>query len=83
MLMSQPSPMQLGALWQEAGSSAIKPVQTASEALMAPGAPMHSAGIRMGHLYDLIRYYAGHHEHNALWYRAVWDYEKPPFFLGF
>ncbi|KAI1190618.1 hypothetical protein F5B17DRAFT_385892 [Nemania serpens] len=72
MLVSQPPPTQLGALWQEADrTSAIKPVQTALKALIMPGTSMHSTGIQMGHLYDLIQYYAGRHEHDALWYRVV------------
>ncbi|KAI1162232.1 hypothetical protein F5B18DRAFT_625157 [Nemania serpens] len=84
MLVSQPPPMQLGALWQEAGlPSAFKPMQTASKALIAPGTSTDSTGVQMGHLYDLIQYYAGHHQHNALWYRVVWKHEKPPFFSGF
>ncbi|KAI0104177.1 hypothetical protein GGR51DRAFT_234575 [Nemania sp. FL0031] len=84
MLVSQPPPKQLGALWQEAGlPPTLRPFQTAWKALIEPDTSMHTTGIRMGHLYDLIQYYAGHHDRNSLWYRVVWNHERPPFYSGF
>ncbi|KAI1112487.1 hypothetical protein F5Y14DRAFT_270281 [Nemania sp. NC0429] len=84
MLVSQPPPTELGALWQEAGlSSAIKPMQTAFQALIVPGTSMHPTGIQMGHLYDLVQYYAGHHQRDELWYRVVWNSVKLPTYSGF
>lgn len=42
-------------------------------------AVLHSGdgGLRMGQLYDLVQYHAGHHEFFSLWFRVIWVRSRP------
>ncbi|RYO84323.1 hypothetical protein DL766_007196 [Monosporascus sp. MC13-8B] len=36
-------------------------------------------GLRMGTLYDVVQYRAGHHERNSMWFRVVWNQAREPY----
>lgn len=85
MLVSQPPPPKLGYAWMDLSSGdSFVGVNTIFTGLWAPesrdpsvGAP--SAGLRMGELYDLVQYRAGHHHRYSLWFRVIWGPPKEPF----
>ncbi|KND94131.1 hypothetical protein TOPH_01116 [Tolypocladium ophioglossoides CBS 100239] len=68
MLVSQPPPPLLGYLWWEARDVFSGP-ETMYTALVSSGT---GDGVRMGELYDLVQYHAGHHETNSLLFRVAW-----------
>lgn len=39
--------------------------------------PSGHGGLRMGQLYDLVQYHAGHHEFFSLWFRVTWLRSRP------
>lgn len=39
--------------------------------------PSGDGGLRMGQLYDLIQYHAGHHNMFSLWFRVIWLRSRP------
>ncbi|KAK6078709.1 F-box domain-containing protein [Seiridium cupressi] len=77
MLVSQPPPPQLGYLLPDLSFSIDNP--TTHMALVTPGAPEKSPGLRMGQLYDLVQYRAGHHQLHSLWFRIHWMQPRGPF----
>ncbi|KAH9908335.1 F-box domain-containing protein [Xylariomycetidae sp. FL2044] len=84
MLVSQPPPMQLGALWQEVGTvPEDESVQEASSALIEPQLSRDSPGLCMGDLYDLVQYHSGHHALWSFWYRVVWNTARSPYYTSF
>ncbi|KAI0475079.1 hypothetical protein GGR56DRAFT_496321 [Xylariaceae sp. FL0804] len=84
MLLSQPPPMQLGALLQMATFDPFdKPAQRALKALIQPLDSMVSSGVKMGDLYDLVQYHAGHHEQLSMHYRVIWVEQRPDSYTDF
>lgn len=75
MLVSQPPPPYLGYLWWEEADTLSGP-ETMYTALINPGT---GDGVRMGELFDLVQYHAGHHETNSLLFRVTWGRPQQPF----
>ncbi|POR38149.1 Uncharacterized protein TPAR_01665 [Tolypocladium paradoxum] len=75
MLVSQPPPPYLGYLWWETPDVVAGP-ETMYTALASPDT---GDGVRMGELYDLVQYHAGHHEANSLLFRVTWGQPQEPF----
>ncbi|KAK1997975.1 F-box domain-containing protein [Colletotrichum falcatum] len=74
MLVSQPPPPSLGYMRFDIRSLAAKD-QRVSTSLIGPGgqtAAVTPAGLRMGELYDVVQYGAGHHGRHSLWFRVLW-----------
>ncbi|KAL3428491.1 F-box domain-containing protein [Phlyctema vagabunda] len=78
MLVSQPPPPQLGYLMMELSNDWIE-AQTVSKALVTPNPQAPFDGLRMGELYDIVQYHAGHHERYSLWFRIIWGQPREPF----
>ncbi|KAM0814533.1 putative F-box domain-containing protein [Seiridium cardinale] len=82
MLVSQPPPLQLGYLSPDIFLSLRSPPGsdlTTRIALVTLGAPDIPPGLRMGQLYDLVQYRAGHHPLHSLWFRIHWMQPRGPF----
>lgn len=75
MLVSQPPPPCIGY------------VQWESDAIMAGPEyfikglihPQMGEEVKMGMLYDLVQYQAGHHDAHSAWFRVVWGCPQDPF----
>lgn len=78
MLVSQPPPLKLGYLWlclyREFEES-----NTVWTALWDPQSQESTVGLRMGELYDLVQFNAGHHSCYSLWFRVLWGPPRDPF----
>jgi hypothetical protein len=69
MLVSQPPPHRLGHM-------EVNPENIWVELENVPTAVIDASvigeGLRMGQLYDMIQYWAGHHKEHSLWFRVHW-----------
>ncbi|KAI4870663.1 hypothetical protein F4820DRAFT_220588 [Hypoxylon rubiginosum] len=78
MLVSQPPPPQLGYLFMERHRDHFFGPHWVWTALIEPANNALLPGLRMGTLYDVVQYRAGHHERNSMWFRVVWNQEREP-----
>ncbi|XXG97192.1 hypothetical protein Hte_003487 [Hypoxylon texense] len=79
MLVSQPPPPQLGYLFMEAHRDHFFGPHWVWTTLIEPVNNALLPGLRMGTLYDVVQYRAGHHERNSMWFRVVWNQEREPY----
>ncbi|KAI1780999.1 hypothetical protein F4818DRAFT_23132 [Hypoxylon cercidicola] len=78
MLVSQPPPPFLGYSFMGDTDQVFGP-HWVYTALIRPMADSQLSGLRMGMLYDVVQYRAGHHEHTSMWFRVVWNQEREPY----
>lgn len=78
MLISQPPPPKLGYVWMDLGLE-LEETNTIFTGLWVPESQEPpSVGLRMGALYDLVQYHAGHHSRYSLWFRVLCGPPKTP-----
>ncbi|KAI6092853.1 hypothetical protein F4821DRAFT_223422 [Hypoxylon rubiginosum] len=81
MLVSQPPPPHLGYLFmdEDFDSGHFYGPHWVWTTLVSPTAHSQSPGLRMGMLYDVVQYRAGHHEYTSMWFRVVWNQAREPY----
>ncbi|KAI0539147.1 hypothetical protein GGR58DRAFT_500408 [Xylaria digitata] len=79
MLVSQPPPPCLGYLFMEADPVHFFGPHWVWTTLIYPNTGPSLPGLRMGTLYDIVQYRAGHHERNSMWFRVVWGEARDPY----
>ncbi|RYP78148.1 hypothetical protein DL769_003229 [Monosporascus sp. CRB-8-3] len=79
MLVSQPPPPCLGYLFMEDDPDHFFGPHWVWTALIHPVKNPLLPGLRMGTLYDVVQYRAGHHERNSMWFRVVWNQAREPY----
>ncbi|KAI9036929.1 uncharacterized protein KD926_001173 [Aspergillus affinis] len=77
MLVSQPPPLAQGHTWHDYPDRDITFSKGIITETPSPSTllPISQSGLRMGLLYDLIQYHAGHHEQSSLYFRILWGHQ--------